>query len=87
MGILGGIGTGLSASYGWQTIFNAFSSPAVAVPVFGLPYAIFLRIFNNIFGSVYTWLFDRIFEPALSAFINMMNFLNKKLQNNINVME
>lgn len=66
MGILGGIGTGLSASYGWQTIFNAFSSLAVAMPVFGLPYAILLRIFNNVFGTLYAWLFDRIFQPFLS---------------------
>ncbi len=70
MGILGGIGTGLSASYGWQTIFNAFSSLAVAMPVFGLPYAILLRIFNNVFGTLYAWLFDRIFQPFLSRLIH-----------------
>lgn len=70
LGILSGIGTGLSASYGWQTVFNGFGALAVAVPVFGLPYAIFLRIFHNVFGSVYAWLFDRIFEPAISACSN-----------------
>lgn len=80
MGILGGIGTGLSASYGWQTIFNAFSAIAIAVPVFGLPYAILLRIFNNLFGSIYAWLFDRIFQPSLSAVINLLNFLDDRLQ-------
>lgn len=67
MGILGGIGTGLSASYGWQTVFNAFSVLSVAASVFGVPYAMLLRVFNNVFGAVYTWLFDRIFEPVLSA--------------------
>lgn len=72
MGILGGIGTGLSASYGWQTVFNAFSSLSVAAPVFGVPYAMLLRVFNNVFGAVYTWLFDRIFEPAFSALTNLL---------------
>lgn len=66
MGILGGICQGLSASYGWQTTFNAFSALSTAAPVFGVPYAICLRIFNNTFGSVYAWLFNRIFEPFLS---------------------
>lgn len=80
MGILGGIGTGLSATYGWQTIFNAFSALAIAVPSFGLPYAIFLRIFNNLFGSVYAWLFERIFDPLLSALTNILNTLNHRLQ-------
>lgn len=80
MGILGGIGTGLSASYGWQTVFNAFSSLAIAVPIFGLPYAILLRIFNNVFGSAYAWLFDRIFEPALSALTNILIFFKGKLK-------
>lgn len=75
MGILSGIGTGLSATYGWQTVFNAFGSLVVAVPAFGLPSAILLRIFNNIFGSVYTWLFERIFEPILSAVTNILGFL------------
>lgn len=70
MGILGGIGTGLSASYGWQTMFNAFSALAMAMPVLGLPYAILLRIFNNIFGTLYAWVFDRIFQPFLSRLIH-----------------
>lgn len=80
MGILGGIGTGLSATYGWQTIFNAFSSLALAVPAFGLPGAIILRVFNNVFGSVYAWLFARVFQPVLSALINLLGSLNRKLQ-------
>lgn len=73
MGIIGGIGLGLSASYGWQTTFNAFSALAIAVPIFGLPYAILLRIFNNLFGSVYAWLFDWISEAFLS-------FISDKLE-------
>lgn len=87
MGILAGIGTGLSASYGWQAVFNSIGSLSIAVPVFGLQYAILLRIFNNIFGSVYAWIFERIFEPVISFVNNIINFLNSKLQNNINIME
>ncbi|MCI8494729.1 MAG: FUSC family protein [Lachnospiraceae bacterium] len=80
LGILGGIGTGLSASYGWQTVFNAFSSLAVATPVFGLTSAISLRVFNNVFGSVYTWLFERIFEPFLSMLIHLVDSVNHRWQ-------
>lgn len=74
LGILGGIGLGLSVSYGWQTTFNSFSALAIAAPVLGLPTAAFLRFFYNAFGSVYTWLFDRIFEPALSFFQDKIAF-------------
>lgn len=66
MGIIGGIGMGLSVHYGWQTAFNSFSALSIAVPLLGLKYAILFRIFNNIFASAYTWLFDRVFEPFLS---------------------
>lgn len=83
MGIIGGIGLGLSASYGWQTVFNAFSALAIAVPVFGLPTAILLRILNNVLGSVYAWLFDRIFEPVLSTMVNMLDSLHSKQQNGV----
>lgn len=68
MGIIGGIGVGLSASYGWQTVFNSFGAIAIATPLFGLPGAVFLRVFNNTFGSLYAWLFDHVFE-------NFLNFL------------
>lgn len=69
MGIIGGICVGFSASYGWQTAFNAMSAIAMAVPVFGLPAAVLLRIFHNVFASAYAWLFDRIFDPLLSAIL------------------
>lgn len=73
-GILGGIGLGLSASYGWQSAFNAFTSLAIAAPAFGVPYAILLRVFHNTFSAVLTWLFDRIFEPALSVCNHIFTF-------------
>lgn len=80
LGIIGGIGMGLSVHYGWQTAFNSFSALSIAVPVLGLKYAILLRIFNNVFASVYTWLFDRIFEPLLSFISNQFekSFLLQK---------
>ena len=83
MGILGGIALGLSASYGWQTVSNAFSALAIATPVLGLQSAIFLRIFNNIFGSIYAWLFERIFEPVLSVATYIICYLNHRLQRNL----
>ena len=77
LGILGGIGLGLSASYGWQSAFNAFTSLAIAAPAFGIPYAIALRIFNNVFSAVFTWFLDKIFEPVLSACNHMFSFLKR----------
>lgn len=73
MGIIGGICLGFSASYGWQTAFNALSALAIAVPVFGLPAAVLLRIFHNVFASVYAWLFSRIFDPLLTMVVNLLS--------------
>ncbi len=67
LGILGGIGTGLSATYGWQTTFNAFSALSMAVPALGLPGAVLLRIFGNVFGSVYAWTFAHVFRPIITS--------------------
>ncbi len=69
IGIIGGIGTGLSVSYGWQTAFNSMSAISIAISVLGIKYAILFRIFNNIFSAVYTLLFYHIFEPAVK-FVN-----------------
>lgn len=85
-GLIGGIGVGLSASYGWQAAFNAFGALAIAVPIFGMPQAILLRVFNNIFSAIFTWLCDKIFEPVLSGYKNMVDFMGRKLQEKINVM-
>lgn len=60
IGMIGGIGVGLSATYGWQAVFNSFGALAIATPIFGLGNAIFLRIFNNAFGSVYGYIFDTV---------------------------
>lgn len=66
IGILGGIGTGLSVHYGWQTAFNSMSAISIAVSVLGMKYAILFRIFNNIFSALYIWLFDHMFEPIVT---------------------
>ena len=60
IGMIGGIGVGLSATYGWQAVFNSFGALAIATPIFGMGTAIFLRIFNNAFGSIYGYLFDSL---------------------------
>lgn len=65
IGMIGGIGVGLSVSYGWQTVFNSLGAISIAVGLFGLPGAILLRIFNNLFGSLYAVLFERIFTASV----------------------
>ena len=51
IGMIGGIGVGYSASYPWQTVFNTFGALSIATTLFGLPYALALRIGTNIFGA------------------------------------
>lgn len=61
IGILGGIGVGLSASYGWQAAFNSWGAISIAATFLGVEGAIFYRIFNNAFGAIYAFLFDKVF--------------------------
>ena len=35
IGILGGIGVGFSAQYGWQAVFNTFGALAIAAETYG----------------------------------------------------
>lgn len=60
IGIIGGIGVGYSAGYAWQTVFNTFGALSIATNLFGLAAAVALRIGMNVFGAVYTVLFDKI---------------------------
>lgn len=69
IGIIGGIGTGLSVHYGWQTAFNSMSAISIAASAFGMKYAILLRIFNNVFSAIYILLFYFVFEFVVD-FIN-----------------
>lgn len=73
IGIIGGIGTGLSAHYGWQCAFNACSALSMAVSDIGLKYSIIYRIFNNLLIVVYILILDRVLEPVIS-------FVNRKFE-------
>ena len=65
IGVIGGIGVGLSATYGWQAVFNSLGAMAIAVSFLGVPGAVFFRIFNNVAGAVYGLVFDKIFHGSL----------------------
>ena len=67
-GIIGGIGVGLSATYGWQSLFNSFGAMAVATGLIGLEGAIFFRIMHNICGSLYGQFFYKFFDNCVSRF-------------------
>ncbi len=60
--LVGGIGVGYSASYPWQTVFNTFGALSIATTLFGLPYALALRIGTNIFGAAYTVLCNKLWD-------------------------
>lgn len=66
IGLIGGIGVGYSAGYSWQTMFNTFGSLATASDVFGLSAAIVLRIAANVFGSLYSLVFNGLMQRAVS---------------------
>lgn len=62
IGMIGGLMVGISATYQWQTVYNCFGALATAVPTFGLTNSIILRSINNLFGAIYSKVFDRIFD-------------------------
>lgn len=64
VGIVGGIGVGFSASYGWQAVFNSLGAMMIAVSVIGFPQVVFFRIAQNIFGSLYALCFEKIFHTV-----------------------
>lgn len=61
IGIIGGIGVGLSATYGFQSIFNTFGAISIASTILGFPAAVFFRVFNNAFGAIYGLAFNKYF--------------------------
>lgn len=69
IGILGGIGVGFSAAYGWQSVFNTFGALSIAVGLFGLPGAVILRIINNIFGALYGLIFHKLFHKSAETLL------------------
>lgn len=75
IGILGGLLVGLSATYEWQTVFNCFGALGAAVPILGVELAIIARIANNIFGALYSKVFNNVFiklEESISS-INVVD--------------
>lgn len=65
LGILGGIGVGFSASYSFQNIFNALGALMIATSVFGLYYAVLLRIAANILATLYCIFFNHVWERVV----------------------
>ena len=65
IGIIGGIGVGYSAGYAWQTVFNTFGALSIASGLFGVAGAVALRIGANVFGSVYTVVFDKVMNKLV----------------------
>lgn len=61
IGIIGGIGVGLSAQYGWQAVFNTFGALAIAAESYGLKGAVSLRVIQNVFGVVFALVFCAVF--------------------------
>ena len=66
IGILGGIGVGFSAQYGWQAVFNTFGALAIAAETYGLQGAVSLRVSQNVFGVVFALAFCVIFYWFMS---------------------
>lgn len=65
IGIIGGIGVGLSATYGWQAVFNTFGALAIATEAYGLTHAVGLRVFQNVFGVIFAFMFCLVFHWLL----------------------
>ncbi len=47
LGIFGGIGVGLSVTYGWQAVFNSLGAMSIMVGTLGLPGVVLFRVSNN----------------------------------------
>ena len=67
IGILGGIGVGFSAKYGWQAVFNTFGALAIAAESYGLKGAVSLRVIQNVFGVVFALVFCAVFYRFMSV--------------------
>lgn len=79
-GILGGVLVGFSGTYEWQTAFNCLGALSVAVPLLGPWNAIWVRIFDNIFASVYSFIFDR----CMTGFLHWLQRLKTLVQWDVN---
>ena len=72
IGVIGGIGVGLSANYHFQAIFNTFGALAIACELYGFKEALVLRIGTNIFGVIFALLFCFIVYELLFSKSNEM---------------
>ncbi len=64
-GIIGGIGVGFSATYGWQAVFNSLGAMTIASEFLGMEGAIFYRILNNVCGALFGYLFFSVLSRVL----------------------
>lgn len=64
-GIIGGVGVGLSATYGWQAVFNSLGAMTIAAEFLGWQGAIGYRIVNNICGALFGYVFFYLFSKLL----------------------
>ena len=71
IGIIGGIGVGLSAQYGWQAVFNTFGALAIAAESYGLKGAVCLRVIQNVFGVVFALVFCAVFYRIMSVKVSV----------------
>lgn len=66
-GIIGGIGVGFSATYGWQAVFNSLGAMTIAAEFLGMQGAVFYRILNNVFGALFGYLFFCVISKILQV--------------------
>ena len=71
IGVFSGICIGFSAQYSWQTIFNSLGALYIASGLFGVPTAIFLRIFHNTVGSLFSALSDKALRVLSNKFLQV----------------
>lgn len=70
IGILGGFLGGFCATYQWQTVFNCLGALSTAVGLFGPVGAVILRVANNIIGTIYTLIFDKLFHKICDLILD-----------------
>lgn len=73
IGIIGGIGVGLSANYKYQAIFNTFGALAIASELFGFRQALLLRIGTNVFGVIFALIFSYAFYKIIETKTKLIN--------------
>lgn len=70
VGMIGGIMVGFSATYKWQTVFNAFGGLTSAVAILGIKSALIFRVIDNVFGAIYGIVFSKIFDKIEEKITN-----------------